>query len=80
MSTGGLDGLSIFVRDGEIYDLAGRQTIVIGGAYSVGKPIRLKRGMPWFPSEQPDDETKKRVLETLIRRLLTTRRSIGYRR
>ena len=55
----------LFAKDGEIYDLAGRQTIVIGGAYSVGKPIRLERGMPWFPSEQPDDETKKRVLERL---------------
>lgn len=32
----------LFAKDGEIYDIAGMKTIVIGGAYSVDKFYRLK--------------------------------------
>ena len=31
----------LFAKDGEIYDIAGMKTIVIGGAYSVDKFYRL---------------------------------------
>ena len=32
----------LFAKDGEIYDIAGMKTIVIGGAYRVDKFYRLK--------------------------------------
>ena len=48
----------LFALDGEIYSLGGRQVLIIGGAYSVDKPYRLANGMPWFPTEQPDESTK----------------------
>lgn len=50
-----------FARDGEIYDLAGNKTLVIGGAYSVDKDYRLAYGYRWFPDEQPSEEIKQRV-------------------
>ena len=51
--------------DGEVYDLDGRQTIVIGGAYSVDKPYRLLAGGGWWPDEQPSDEIKAKVEKVL---------------
>ena len=54
----------IFAKDGEIYTINGRKTLVIGGAYSVDKPWRLATGNKWFESEQPDDEIKKRQFQT----------------
>lgn len=51
----------LFARDGEIYDLNGCSTLVIGGAYSIDKFWRLMNGASWFPSEQPDEEIKRRT-------------------
>ena len=51
----------LFAKDGEIYDLDGKEAIVIGGAYSVDKYYRLQRGMNWFPDEQPSDEIKQQT-------------------
>lgn len=51
----------LFAKDGEIYDLDGRKSIVIGGAYSVDKFYRLRNGFHWFEDEQPSAETKARV-------------------
>lgn len=51
----------LFAKDGEIYDLDGCSTLVIGGAYSVDKFMRLSGGTPWFPTEPPDDEIKRRT-------------------
>lgn len=51
----------LFAKDGEIYDLDGRKTIVIGGAYSLDKYVRLRNGDPWFESEQPDERIKEYV-------------------
>lgn len=48
----------IFAKDGEIYELAGKKVIVLGGAYSVDKEIRILRGYQWFSNEQPSDEIK----------------------
>lgn len=50
-----------FAIDGEVYDLAGRLTIVVGGAYSVDKKYRLANQWEWFPDEQPSDDTKRLV-------------------
>ncbi len=55
----------LFAKDGEIYDLDGCKSIVIGGAYSVDKFYRLMRGAAWFPDEQPSPETKNQV-ETVL--------------
>lgn len=57
----------LFAKDGEIYDLDGCKTLVIGGAYSVDKFSRLRGGSPWFPTEQPDEEIKCRVESRLDR-------------
>lgn len=55
----------IFALDGEIFDLDGRKTIVIGGAYSVDKFYRLNYGLPWFETEQPDEIIKNYVEKQL---------------
>lgn len=51
----------LFAKDGEVYDLDGIRTLVIGGAYSVDKRIRLLYGYGWWPDEQPSDEIKHDV-------------------
>jgi len=56
----------LFAKDGEIYDLDGYQTLVIGGAYSIDKYARIKRGKPWWKDEQPSDKLKIKLLNRLI--------------
>ncbi len=51
----------LFAKDGEIYDLDGRKTLVIGGAYSIDKAYRVQRGFGWWADEQPSNETKAYV-------------------
>ena len=51
----------LFAKDGEVFDLDGKQTIVMGGAYSIDKIIRLMYGYGWWPDEQPSDKIKKYV-------------------
>lgn len=51
----------LFAKDGEIFDLDGKKTIAIGGAYSIDKAIRIARGWPWFADEQPSFEIKDYV-------------------
>lgn len=55
----------LFAKDGELFDLDGYITLVIGGAYSVDKYYRLSHGYPWFADEQPYDVIKKRVESNL---------------
>ena len=55
----------LFAKDGEVYDIAGKKAIVIGGAYSVDKWYRLQRNLHWFPDEQPSVEIKNRVEQKL---------------
>lgn len=55
----------LFAKDGEIYDFDGIKTVVAGGAYSVDKDIRIERGWSWFEDEQPSEEIKARVENTL---------------
>lgn len=51
----------LFAMDGEVYDLGGAKTVVMGGAYSIDKEFRLARNFGWWPDEQPSDEIKARV-------------------
>ena len=46
----------LFAKDGEIFELDGWQTMVIGGAYSVDKMFRIAYGYGWWPDEQPSEE------------------------
>ena len=55
----------LFGKDGEIYDLEGNKTIVLGGAYSVDKYYRLEKNYAWFDNEQPSDEIKEYVNKRL---------------
>ena len=51
----------LFARDGEVFDLDGVQTLVIGGAYSVDKLRRVARGHGWWKDEQPDEMIRART-------------------
>ena len=55
----------LFAKDGEVYNFNGNQVLVLGGAYSVDKFYRLEKGLRWFDSEQPTEETKQRVAKKL---------------
>lgn len=55
----------LFAKDGEIYDIDGKKTLVIGGAYSVDKFYRISRGFKWFETEQPSEETKNYIFKQL---------------
>ena len=58
----------LFAIDGEVYQLGGHQTVVIGGAYSVDKEARLASGRPWWADEQPSAEIKAAVERSLSAR------------
>lgn len=55
----------LFAKDGEVFNLDGRETLVIGGAYSVDKWYRLEKGYAWFKDEQPSKE----IMDTVERQL-----------
>ena len=55
----------LFAKDGEIYDFDGKKAIIIGGAYSVDKEVRLIKGWRWFKDEQPGRWAKRRVEKQL---------------
>lgn len=55
----------LFAKDGEIFNLDGKKCVVLGGAYSVDKPLRLARHLGWFEDEQPSDEIKNFAEENL---------------
>lgn len=55
----------LFARDGELFDFNGKQTIVIGGAYSIDKMVRLTYGYGWWADEQPSEEIKEYVEQQL---------------
>ena len=42
--------------EGGIYNIAGRKTLVVPGAYSIDKYYRLQMGWSWFPDEQLTQE------------------------
>ena len=55
----------LFAKDGEIYELAGKGRVAIGGAYSIDKHIRLAENMGWWEDEQPSTEIKTHVEQRL---------------
>lgn len=54
-----------YLIDGNIYYFNGHRTLVIGGAYSVDKHIRLKRqgDYKWFPQEQLSKKEMREIEE-----------------
>lgn len=55
----------IFAQDGEVFDLEGLQTLVLGGAYSVDKWYRLQSGYHWFENEQIPEQRRKSILKNV---------------
>ena len=55
----------LFAIDGEVYNLGGSETMVIGGAYSIDKFYRLAYGYGWWPDEQPSPAIKEKVERVL---------------
>lgn len=55
----------LFAMDGEVYNLGGIETLVIGGAYSIDKFYRLAYGYGWWPDEQPFPAIKEKVEQVL---------------
>ena len=39
--------------------------MVIGGAYSIDKEIRIAKGYGWWKDEQPSEKLKKEILEKI---------------
>lgn len=55
----------LFAKDGEIFYFNNKKYLVIGGAYSIDKYIRLTYGYHWWEDEQPSLEIRKKVEENL---------------
>ena len=58
----------MFAKDGEVYNIEGKEFLVCGGAYSVFKDYRIAHGLSWYPDEQPSEEAKARVEQQLADR------------
>lgn len=52
----------IFAKNGELYNIDNKSVLVIGGAYSVDKKMRLMYGYQWFKDEQLTEEEKEKIL------------------
>jgi 3-oxoacid CoA-transferase subunit A len=48
-----------YFTDWGVYNIQGRRTLVIGGAYSVDKHYRLQQGWQWFANEQMTDYERR---------------------
>lgn len=55
----------LFLKDGEVYTIEGRNFMAIGGAYSVDKEYRVLMGLHWWADEQPSAEIKAYVEKQL---------------
>lgn len=55
----------LFLRDGEIYTFGTLRALVIGGAYSMDKFLRLRNRWPWFEDEQPSAAIRARTEASL---------------
>lgn len=51
----------LFAENGEIFNLNGKDFLVLGGAYSVDKYYRLENGWRWFEDEQLSTDEKIRI-------------------
>ena len=55
-----------YFRDGSVYEICGRRTLVLGGAYSVDKDYRLAKQAQglyggWFEGEQLTEDERKSI-------------------
>ncbi len=55
----------LFTKDGEVFDLDGKKTIAMGGAFSIDKEMRLMYGYGWWEDEQPSEKIKQYVEQQL---------------
>lgn len=55
----------IFAKDGEVFDLDGVRTLVLGGAYSIDKQERLKYGLHWFEDEQISESQRATIFKKI---------------
>ena len=53
----------IFLKNGEVYIINNKKVLVIGGAYSIDKNIRLTYGWHWFKDEQLSKSEMNMILE-----------------
>ena len=53
----------IFAKDGEIYNIDGNKVLVLGGAYSVDMPMRVKYHYAWFKDEQLSKEEMDEIYD-----------------
>lgn len=53
----------IFLKNGEVYTINNKKVLVIGGAYSIDKNIRLTYGWHWFKDEQLNKSEMNMILE-----------------
>lgn len=51
----------LFAKDGEIYNFNEKKVMPIDRAYSIDKYYRIRNGLPWFETEQPDEAIKEYV-------------------
>lgn len=52
-----------YFKDGEVYTINGKRTLVLGGAYSVDKWYRLACNYEWFSNEQLSCEEMNSIYE-----------------
>ena len=53
----------IFAKNGEVYNIDGKSVLVVGGAYSVDKDYRIRKGYRWFKDEQLTEKEKEEILK-----------------
>lgn len=58
----------IFAKFSEVYTIEGMKVLVIGGAYSINKNMRLVYDYPWFKSEQLTKEEMNNIYENVNNR------------
>ena len=51
----------LFAKDAEIYNLANKEVLVIGGAYTVDKDLRIEKNDIWYDSEEISPEVKDKI-------------------
>ena len=57
----------LFFKDSEIYNIQGKNVLVLGGAFSVNKDLMIQNGYKWFKDEQPSDFIKQLALDNLLK-------------
>lgn len=55
----------LFAKDGQVYNICGHKTLVIGGAYSIDRDFRILYNYPYFSDEQPSNILKEYILEMI---------------